>query len=241
MKWVLLTGDSGGVGYETVKTLLNIEEYGVIGLDKDFRTELKLLSKELSQRYKHFNFDLSKPELIRKFYLEDIKKIGHIYGLVNNAAFAYDDITTNASISQIDLMFKINVFSAIILTKYIIRDMLLHNIKGSLIHVSSVCAHTGYKGLSMYAATKGAIEAFSRTVAREWGSKGIRSNCIAPGFMETGMSQSLSEIQKERIYNRTSLKKHTEIKSVAETIEFLLSGRSSSITGAVIHVDNGTI
>jgi len=93
----------------------------------------------------------------------------------------------------------------------------------------------------MYAATKGALESFSRTVAREWGAKGIRSNCVAPGFMETPMSASLSEDEKDRIYRRTSLKRPTEVKDVAEVVVFLLSEKSASITGTTIHVDCGTI
>ncbi|CAM5190922.1 3-oxoacyl-[acyl-carrier-protein] reductase OS=Ureibacillus acetophenoni OX=614649 GN=SAMN05877842_101438 PE=3 SV=1 [Ureibacillus acetophenoni] len=93
----------------------------------------------------------------------------------------------------------------------------------------------------MYAASKAAIEAFSKTLAREWGSKGIRSNCVVPGFMETAISANLTEDQKERIYQRTSLKKETDISSVASTVLFLLSDKAKSITGAVVHVDNGTI
>jgi 3-oxoacyl-[acyl-carrier protein] reductase len=93
----------------------------------------------------------------------------------------------------------------------------------------------------MYAATKGALEAFSRNVAREWGVKGIRSNCVAPGFMETEMSRSLTATQRERIYKRTSMKIATDPSSVAETVRFLISDESSSITGQVILVDSGTI
>jgi 3-oxoacyl-[acyl-carrier protein] reductase len=138
-------------------------------------------------------------------------------------------------------MYRVNVFSPMNLTKYVIRDMLLNKVQGSIVNISSVSAHTGYKGLSMYASTKGALEAFSKNVSREWGSKGIRSNCVVPGFMETSMSETLSEEQKDRIYKRTSLKKETDIISVASTVLYLLSEKSKSITGSVIHVDNGTI
>jgi 3-oxoacyl-[acyl-carrier protein] reductase len=114
-------------------------------------------------------------------------------------------------------------------------------LKGSIVHISSISAHTGYKGLAMYASTKGALEAFSKNTAREWGERGIRSNCLVAGFMETEMSASLTEDQKYRIYQRTSMKKPTDVDSVAETILFLLSGKASSITGQNIHVDSGTI
>ena len=138
-------------------------------------------------------------------------------------------------------MFRINVYSPMMLTKYAIRDMLVSKIKGSIVHISSVSAHTGYKGLAMYAATKGAIEAFSKGTAREWGVRGIRSNVVAPGFMETSISNSLTEEQQNKIYKRTSMKSATDINSVAKTITFLLSDAASSITGSVIRVDNGTI
>jgi 3-oxoacyl-[acyl-carrier protein] reductase len=93
----------------------------------------------------------------------------------------------------------------------------------------------------MYASTKGSLEAFSKSTSREWGVKGIRSNCVVAGFMETEMSKSLTEEQKNKIYNRTSLKQSTEIKSVVKTISFLTSDSASSITGQNIFVDSGTI
>ena len=138
-------------------------------------------------------------------------------------------------------MYEVNVFTPLIITKYVIRNMILHRTKGAIIHISSICAHTGYKGLAMYASSKGALEAFSKDTAREWGERGIRSNVVVPGFMETAMSENLSEEQKDRIYKRTSLKKATSIESVAETVAFLLSDKACSITGQNIHVDSGTI
>ena len=93
----------------------------------------------------------------------------------------------------------------------------------------------------MYASSKGAMEAFSKDTAREWGELNIRSNVVVPGFMETSMSSALTEEQKNRIYKRTSLKKATSIESVAETVAFLLSEKAVSITGQNIHVDSGTI
>jgi len=138
-------------------------------------------------------------------------------------------------------MYRTNVYSPMMLSKYVIRNMLFNRIKGSLVHISSISAHTGYKGLAMYASSKAALEAFSKNTAREWGEIGIRSNVVVPGFMETEMSASLSTEQKDRIYKRTSLKSATSIESVARTVAFLLSDAASSLTGQNIFVDNGTI
>ncbi|TMV50787.1 SDR family oxidoreductase [Paenibacillus mesophilus] len=241
MKWIIVTGDTGGLGGAIVNNILLDPGYGVIGISRKENVATECFNDLYENRYIHINYDLCHVDTIKDLYKEEIKKIGPVYGLVNNSAYAYDDIVTNANAENLDLMFKINVLSPIMLTKYAIRDMLLNKIEGSVVHITSVCAHTGYKGLSMYAATKGALESFSKTVAREWGEIGIRSNCVAPGFMETGMSETLSDEQKNRIYKRTSLKKETALESVAETVSFLLSNKSKSITGSVIHVDNGTI
>jgi 3-oxoacyl-[acyl-carrier protein] reductase len=154
---------------------------------------------------------------------------------------AYDDIITNANESKLESMFRLNTIIPILLTKYVIRNMIFNKIKGSIIHISSISAHTGYKGLSMYAASKASLEAFSKTTAREWGVKGIRSNCIVAGFMETDMSSQLNHEQKQKIYNRTSLKSDTSLESVSNTCFYLISNESISITGTNIFVDSGTI
>lgn len=240
MKWIIVTGDSGGLGSAIVKNILNDGKYGVIGISRSLNENIMNLMKD-NQNYVHINFDLENSSEIRDLYKNKIKTLGEIGGLVNNSAMAYDDIITNANVNRIEKMFSINVYSPMILTKYIIRDMLLHNNKGSIVHISSVSAHTGYKGLSMYAATKGALEAFSKNIAREWGVKGIRSNCVAPGFMETTISASLTNEQRQKIYQRTSLKRATDIESVASMVVFLLSEEAKSITGSIINIDSGTI
>jgi len=241
MNWIIITGDSGAVGIAIVSTLLEQTTHGIIGISRRLTQSQEALLNRYPERYHHIPFDLQQSDKIAALYRDHIKPIGPIFGLVNNAAFAYDDIITNANIEPLTTMLSVNVVSPMMLTKYAIRDMLLYNITGSIVHITSVCAHTGYKGLSMYAATKGALESFSRTVAREWGARGIRSNCVAPGFMETDMSQGLQEEQRQRIYQRTSLKRETSIESVASTVLFLMQTESCSVTGAVIPVDNGTI
>ena len=93
----------------------------------------------------------------------------------------------------------------------------------------------------MYASTKGAMEAFSKNTAREWGAVGVRSNIVCPGFMDTEMSSTLTEDQKNRIFNRNSRKIPVEVIDVAETVSFLIGEKSKGITGQILHVDNGTI
>jgi 3-oxoacyl-[acyl-carrier protein] reductase len=241
MKWILVTGATGGLGQAITKKIFEETDYGVISISSSEQFKNEGLFEKFNNRFRHIQFDLKDARGIKELYINVISKIGPIYGLVNNSAIAYDDIISNLKLDNLEEMFAVNVFSAMHLTKYAIRDMLLNKTNGSIVHISSISAHTGYKGLSMYASTKGALEAFSKNTAREWGERGIRSNCIVPGFMETSISATLTEKQKERIYKRTSLKKATDIESVANSVVFLLSDSSKSITGTLLHVDNGTI
>ena len=237
----LVTGCSRGVGLEICRVLLE-QGHTVYGIARGFSNEFQQLQEENQEHLFFKSIDLSDSENVRKSIFKDfISNKLRLDGFVNNAAMAYDDIITNLNLEKLKAMYAVNVFTPMMITKYAIRNMLLHHTQGSIIHISSISAHTGYKGLAMYASSKGALEAFSKDTAREWGELGIRSNVVVPGFMETSMSSTLTDEQKDRIYKRTSLKKPTCIRSVAETVSFILSDKASSITGQNIHVDSGTI
>ena len=225
MKNILLTGDSKGLG-ENIKNQLKESGFNVIGL---------------SRSSDDIKYDLTDVDGIKDLYINIIKERGPIHGFINNAAFAYDDIITNLNSDKLKDMYNVNVFSPMMLTKYVIRDMLLHKTKGSIVHISSISVHTGYKGLSMYASTKGSLEAFSKNTSREWGRMGIRSNIVCPGFMDTNMSNSLNDDQRNKIFKRNSRQKELTVGEVSSTVNFLMTEESSGITGQIIHVDNGTI
>lgn len=238
---ILITGCSRGVGLEICRVLLR-QGNTVYGVARSYTDEFKMLEQEYDGRLFFKSVDLSDSEGARKnVFKEYITNDIVLDGYVNNAAIAYDDIVTNLNLKRLREMYEVNVFTPMVLTKYAIRNMLLHKTKGSIVHISSISVHTGYKGLAMYASSKGALEAFSKDTAREWGVTGIRSNCVVPGFMATAMSSGLTEEQRSKIYARTSLKAATSIESVAEMVAFLLSDKACSVTAQSIHVDNGTI
>ncbi len=241
MKNIILTGVSKGLGIETARILLE-KGYFVYGISRSETEELRGLKEKFPENLHTLLYDLSNVENVKStIFGEFIPLSVPIHGYVNNAALAYDDIITNANYDRLKTSFDVNFFTPVMMTKYVIRNMIFNNISGSIVHISSISVHTGYKGLSMYAASKGALEAFSKNTAREWGSKKIRSNCLVAGFMETEMSASLTPEQKDRIYKRTSLKEAVSINSVASMVEFLISDAASSVTGQNIFVDNGTI
>lgn len=238
---ILLTGVSSGLGLQTAGLLL-AEGKQVFGLSRQRSPGLNELLAQYPTQFHWKAIDLSQHEDLKSSVFQQLIPSGTVlHAFINNAAVAYDDLITNLQVDRLTQLFAINVVAPMLLSKWVIRNMLLHKQEGSIIHLSSISVHTGYKGLSMYAATKGALEAFSKNAAREWGTRGIRSNCVVAGFMETAMSAGLSEEQKARIYKRTSLKQATAVESVAKTISFLLSEGASSITGQAIFVDNGTI
>lgn len=238
---ILITGVSKGLGLICSKLLLE-RGFRVYGLSRTQSTALTQLMVQYPEQLHWAAVDLGQlSDLNAKVFQQFLPSTVPIHGFVNNAAHAYDDLVTNLQLSKLEKLFELNVYAPMLLTKLVIRNMLLHQITGSIVHLSSVSAHTGYKGLAMYAATKGALEAFSKNTAREWGVKNIRSNCVVAGFMETEMSAQLTSEQKARIYKRTSLKKATNMQSVAETIAFLLSEGANSISGQAIFVDGGTI
>lgn len=237
----LVTGCSRGVGFEICRVLLD-GGHTVYGVARSCPRELESVIGRYDGRMRFKAVDLSDTDGVRDVVFRGFVPGDVVLdGYVNNAAVAYDDIVTNLNVGRLEDMYRVNVFTPMVMTKYVLRNMLLHRTRGSIVHVSSISAHTGYKGLAMYASSKGAIEAFSKNTAREWGPRGIRSNVVVPGFMETAMSASLTAEQKARIYRRTSLKSATSIASVAATVAFLLSDASLSITGQAVHVDCGTI
>lgn len=211
METILLIGHSRGLGKNIYEELS--KDYNVIGMS----------SNELDLKSQDDVFNLKLPY-----------KIDH---LVYNSGMAYDDIITNLNLDSLNDMLNVNLIGAIIMTKHAIRNMLLHDVQGSITFVSSISAHTGFKGLSMYGASKGALESFSRGISREWGVKGIRSNCVAPSFMITDMTKSLSESDHERIIKRSSLKKMVSMNDVSKTIRYCIENKS--LTGETIILDCG--
>jgi 3-oxoacyl-[acyl-carrier protein] reductase len=241
MNNVLITGVSKGLGLEIAKKFID-NGWKVWGVSRTLTPELDTVINEYPDKIQWKKFDLKETEkvndvLFKEFVNFDIP----LHAYINNAAIAYDDIITNLRTQPLEEMFRVNTFTPMMITKYSIRNMIYNKVKGSVIHISSISVHTGYKGLAMYASSKGALEAFSKNTAREWGERKIRSNCIVAGFMETTMSSTLTDTQKSRIYKRTSLKSETSKRSIAETALFLSSNKACSITGQNIHVDSGTI
>jgi 3-oxoacyl-[acyl-carrier protein] reductase len=240
-KNILVTGVSQGLGLAISRAVVE-KGWTLFGVSRRLTPEYEDLARHHAGRVHFFSHDLADVEGVQTRIFKDFTGLDTpLHGFVNNAAMAYDDLVSNLDLQRLRRMYDLNVFAPMMAARQVLRNMVLHGQGGSIVHVSSISAHTGYKGLAMYASTKGALEAFSKNTAREWGERGIRSNCVVAGFMETAMSGALGESQRQRIHQRTALKRPASIDSVAETVVFLLGAGSSSITGQNLFVDSGTI
>jgi 3-oxoacyl-[acyl-carrier protein] reductase len=187
----------------------------------------------------HFaSFDLSEiqdiPELVRNLRAQ----FGKIYGLVNNAGISADGVLALMPEAEIEQLLRVNVLAPIVLTKYVVRGMGADG-GGRIVNMGSIIGLTGYSGLSVYGATKSSLMGFTRSLAREVGRIGVNVNAVAPGFVDTEMTQGLTQHQREQIARRSALRQPVCCEDIAEAVEFLLSDRSKKITGTVLTVDAG--
>ena len=151
---ILVTGCSRGVGLEICRVLLE-QGHTVYGIARSYTDDLKVLAVQYKDKLLFKSLDLSDTTgIYQQLFKEFITNQIVLDGGVNNAAMAYDDIITNLNLEKLTAMYAVNVFAPMMITKYVIRNMLLHHRKGSIIHISSISVHTGYKGLAMYASSK---------------------------------------------------------------------------------------
>jgi 3-oxoacyl-[acyl-carrier protein] reductase len=242
MRNVVVTGGSRGLGLGIVQRL-TCEGYRAVSIARQMNDQLAAAMEHAEQTRRgslHFiPFDLGDIEKIPALVKTLHHDFGPLYGLVNNAAIGSDGALAMMHNSQIEQLIRVNTLSPIVLTKYVVRHM-MSNGGGRIVNVASILGFTGYSGLSVYGATKASMIGFTRSLAREVGRLGVNVNAIAPGFMETDMTQGLEGKRREEIARRSALRQLTGVEDVADAVEFLLSPKSKSITGTVLTVDSGT-
>jgi len=160
-------------------------------------------------------------------------------GLVNNAATAYDGIFATQPRTSMENSIQVNLTATLHLTKLYVRERLAARRTANVVTIGSIVGIRGYAGLASYGATKAALSAMTRGLAREMGSKGFRFNTVLPGYFESDLSKGLGERQLEQIVHRTPLGRLAEPSDVVPVVRFLLSADSGFVTGQEIVVDGG--
>ncbi len=238
---VLVTGASRGLGL-AIAIKLNAVGYRVIAVARSKTAQVNEAITE-AERANHAPlcfapFDLGEiekiPDLVKKLRQE----FGPLYGLVNNAAVGHDGALAMMHNAKIEQLVRLNTLSPIVLTKYVVRSMMSEGI-GRIVNVASIIGFTGYSGLAAYAATKASMIGFTRSLAREVGRLGINVNAVAPGFLDTDMTQGLVGAQRDQVVRRSALRRLADAEDVANAVTFLMGDSARSISGTVLTVDAG--
>lgn len=234
---VVVSGGSKGLGFGICSKLLS-EGYSVATFSRKSSNQLEHLLSESGGKAYWEPVDVT-DTLQLSLFLQNVKKRYGLVGyLVNNAGIAADGLLTMIKGQDISRMLQVNLESAIALTQMCLKQMMVGR-SGAIVNVSSILGLRGYKGVSAYSATKAALDGFSRSLAKEYGSMGIRVNSVAPGFMDTDMTSDLTDKQKERITRQTPLGRLPNIEDVTSVIKFLLSEEARFVSGQVIVIDGG--
>ena len=241
-KTVIITGATRGIG----KGIAEVFAQHGANIAFTYRSsdeKAKALEKELSAngcKAKGYKSDASDFNAAQQLADDVLKEFGSLDVLVNNAGITKDGLLMRMSEEDFDWVMNINMKSVFNMTKAVLRPMLKQR-KGSIINMSSVVGVKGNAGQANYSASKAAINGFTKSTALELGSRNIRCNSIAPGFIETEMTESLGEEQINEWRNSIPLKRGGTPEDIANATLFLASDMSAYVTGQVLHVCGGML
>ena len=234
----VISGGSRGLGLALVEALVARGDR-VATFSRGGSERLDALVAARPEQVFAARLDAGDAAALPAFVAAVVARFGRIDHCVANAAVAREGVLATTPDADIEALLAVNLAGSIVLVRECVRQLLVQGGGGSVVLVSSVVATRGSPGLSVYAATKGGLEAFGRSLARELGPRGIRVNAVAPGFLETELSASLAEADRARIARRTALGRVGTPADVVGAVEFLTSPAAAFITGQVLAVDGG--
>jgi 3-oxoacyl-[acyl-carrier protein] reductase len=236
---ILLSGGSRGLGGAIVRDLL-ARGHAVSTFSRKATplVDELLAGDPAGESFTWRAIDATDHAAVQRFALDVHRRHGRLDALINNAALGVDGVLALMREEEIARGLAVNLEGAIRLTRVCARLMLARR-QGVILNVSSVNGLRGHSGVSVYSATKAALDGFTRSLARELGPRGIRINSLAPGFFDSDMASGFGAEQRARIVRRTPLGRLGTVDDLVGVVRFLLSAEARFITGQVLVVDGG--
>ena len=237
-KTALITGAGRGIGKTIAVKLaesgLDIAIADMNPVSDDVLREIE----EYGTKCLAFQLDVTDVESVKSVVKKIIDETGSIHILVNNAGITQDNLFMRMKPEQWSQVIDVNLNGVFHVTKAVIRTMVKQH-SGRIINISSVVGFSGNPGQVNYSSTKSGLIGFTKSLSREVGTRGITVNAVAPGFINTAMTQALNESQQQAILSQIPLGRMGEAEDIANAVAFLASEEASYITGTVLHVNGG--
>ena len=233
---IILTGSTGGIGGSILEKLYN-SKANIIATGTN-----KVKLNNIKSKYENViikQFDISNHSSIEKFIEECNEQFKNkIDILINNAGITLDNLSIRMKDDEWNKVINLNLTSSFLLSKFTIKKM-LKNKNGKIINITSIVGHTGNVGQANYAASKAGLIGMSKSLALEYGRKNIKVNCVSPGFIQSEMTERISDKYKQSMEDKIALGRFGMPADVANVVAFLSSKLSDYITGETIHVNGG--
>ncbi len=244
-KIALVTGGTAGIGKEVALQFARQgADVAIFGTSEE-KAKIAIREMEASkadpqQRFSYFLVDVSHSKDVERFVQQVLNDWGRIDILVNNAGITRDNLLMRMTEEEWDLVVDVNLKSLYNTCRVLVRPMMKQR-TGKIINITSVVGLTGNAGQVNYSASKAGMIGFTKSLAKELASRNICVNCVAPGYIQTQMTQGLSDQIKESILSRIPLSRMGQPTDVAHAVLFLASEMADYITGQVLTVDGGMV
>ncbi len=235
-KPVLVTGASGGIGAEVARALHR--QGAAVVLSGTRLAALEALAGELGERAHVCAADLREADAADGLVAAAEAVCGPLWGLVNNAGLTRDMLALRMKDADWSAVLDVDLTAPFKLCRAVLRGMVRRR-AGRIIQVSSVVGHTGNPGQANYAAAKAGLAGMSKALAQEVGSRGVTVNLVAPGFVDTAMTEALDEMQRARLLAAIPLGRMGRPADVAGAVAYLASEEAGWVTGSTVHVNGG--
>lgn len=236
-KRVVVTGGSRGIGASIVRCLAESGAQVAFTFTSREEAAAEVARSLPGEGHFYVKMDIASEESVDQAAGQILAKWPEIHGLVNNAGITKDTLLLRMKAEDFSAVVDTNLKGTFLVTKAFTK-VLMKN-KGSIVNITSVIGQTGNAGQANYAASKAGTVGFTKSVALELASRGVRANCVAPGFIGTEMTHVLNEDQKKKILEKVPLGTMGEGRDVAQAVRFLLSDESRYVTGHTLSVNGG--